>query len=354
VTSSQGNYSGHVALTVWNFTLPQAPTLKSSFLFFQAASLAANREMLRNKLFPLSTNPADQPELMKNFGLSATHVGPFSGADIGRCSMSPAPSAAQFQALAANNQKGLMLYDYSADEIGKCSNLYPTIKQWAFNMHQAGIKNLISMSPTPALYDDGSGKGHSAVDIWVLLPVMYNNSASRVKEVLQKGDTVWSYNTLVQDAYSPKWLIDFDPVNFRIQPGFISQSLNLTGMLYWRVDKWPADAWNNVNNAGTFASANYPGEGMLVYPGGPVGVKGVVASMRAKWLRDGVEDYDYVQILKGLGKEDVAMQIARSVGPDWTNWTRDPNAIENARKKLGETIDALMNAAPAGSRADSQ
>jgi len=73
-----------------------------------------------------------------------------------------------------------------------------------------------------------------------------------------------------------------------------------------------------------------------------------------KWLRDGVEDYDYVQILKGLGKEDVAMQIARSVGPDWTNWTRDPNAIENARKKLGETIDALMNAAPAGSRADSQ
>jgi hypothetical protein len=39
----------------------------------------------------------------------------------------------------------------------------------------------------------------------------------------------------------------------------------------------------------------------------------------------------------------MAMQIARSIGPDWTNWTRDPNAIEAARLKLGETIDQIKN-----------
>jgi len=181
--------------------------------------------------------------------------------------------------------------------------------------------------------------------------VMYNNSKSRVGEVLKKGDDVWSYNTLVQDAYSPKWLIDFNPVDFRIQPGFISQSLNLTGLLYWRVDKWPSDPWNNVNNAGTFSGANYPGEGMLVYPGQPVGINGVVASMRLKWLRDGVEDYDYVQILKNLGKENLAMEITRSVGADWTNWTRDPNAVEAARQKLGEAIEQIKSGAPVSSPA---
>jgi len=181
----------------------------------------------------------------------------------------------------------------------------------------------------------------------VLLPLMYNNNKGHVQEVLNKGDAVWSYNTLVQDAYSPKWLIDFSPVDFRIQPGFISQSLHLTGMLYWRVDRWGSDPWNNVNNKGTFSSANYPGEGMLVYPGQPVGVKGVVASMRLKWLRDGVQDYDYVEILKEHGKADLAMEIARSVGPDWTNWTRDPNAIEAARRKLGEAINALTTSSPA-------
>jgi Domain of unknown function (DUF4091) len=347
VTSNQGSFTGPIGLTVWNFALPEAPYLKSSFLFFQAGSLAADRELLRNRLSPLSTNPSDQAMLMKEDGLSATHIGPFSGADIGRCAMSPAPAVSQLKALVSVQQPGLMLYDYSADEIGHCTNLYPTIKQWAANLHQAGVKNLISMSPTPALYDDGTGSGRSAVDIWVLLPVMYNNSKPHVAEVLKKGDAVWSYNTLVQDAYSPKWEIDFDPVNFRIQPGFLSQNLNLSGLLYWRVDKWPSDPWNNVNNAGTYSSANYPGEGMLVYPGKDVGVKGVVASMRMKWLRDGSEDYDYVQILKQLGKEDVAMQISRSTGSDWTNWTRDAGTIESARKQLGEAIDQVMTASPA-------
>ena len=60
LTSSQGNFTGTVSLKVWNFALPASPTLKSTFLFFQAGTVAAQRELLRNKLSPLATNPADQ------------------------------------------------------------------------------------------------------------------------------------------------------------------------------------------------------------------------------------------------------------------------------------------------------
>jgi hypothetical protein len=342
VTSNGGTATGSISLTVWNFALPTTPSLKSAFLFSHAGTLEAQQELLRNRISPSAT-PASQMPQMKDRGLNATDTGPFSGADVGNCKMSPAPSVSQFKARTAGRQPGVLLYDYSADEIGHCANLYPTIQQWAYNMHQAGISNLVSMSPTPALYSDGSGTGRSAVDIWVLLPVMYNNSKSEVDRVLKKGDSVWSYNTLVQDAYSPKWEIDFDPVDFRIQPGFIDQSLNLTGLLYWRIDRWTSDPWNNVNNTGQFSSANYPGEGMLVYPGQQVGVPGVVASMRLKWLRDGVEDYEYIEMLKNLGKGDLAMQIARSVGPDWTHWTRDASAIESARQQLGEAINQIVN-----------
>ena len=342
VTSDQGEFTGRISLTVWNFSLPTTPSLKSAFLFSNAGTVEAQQELLRNKLSPSAT-PASQMPLMKGRGLNATDTGPFSGADVGNCKMSPAPSVSQFKSRTAGQQPGVLLYDYSADEIGHCTNLYPTIQQWAYNMHQAGISNLVSISPNPGLYNDGSGTGRSAVDIWVLLPVMYNNAKTEVDHVLKKGDSVWSYNTLVQDAYSPKWEIDFDPIDFRIQPGFINQSLNLTGLLYWRIDRWTSDPWNNVNNTGAFSSANYPGEGMLVYPGQQVGVKGVVASMRLKWLRDGVEDYEYVQILKNLGKEDVALQIARGVGPDWTHWTRDAGAIESARQQLGQAINQIMN-----------
>ena len=108
LTSSQGNITGTISLKVWNFSLPTAPALKSSFLFFQAGTLAAQRELLRNKISPLSTNPADQASLMKENGLSTTHTGPFSGADVGRCDMSPAPSVSQFKALAAAQQPGLI------------------------------------------------------------------------------------------------------------------------------------------------------------------------------------------------------------------------------------------------------
>ena len=154
-----------------------------------------------------------------------------------------------------------------------------------------------------------------------------------------KGDQIWSYNGLVQDSYSPKWQIDFDPINFRIQPGFISQSLGLKGLLYWRVDLWSQDPWTEVNVA---AFSTYPGEGMLVYPGAKVGIQGVAPSMRLKWLRDGVEDYEYIELLKKTGQGPWALKVAADVGADWSHWTRDPNILGLARQKLGSQLDQVQ------------
>lgn len=341
VTSSQGSTTGEISLQVWHFTLPAQPTLKSSFAYWTADSLAAEEELLRNRISPLSVPEANQTGLVKNFGLGSNNISFFSGADVSSCTMSAAPSVAQFAAAKAANLTSLYLFDYSADEVGNCTNLYPTIQKWAYNMHQAGINNLVTIAPVTALFSDGSTTGRSAVDDWVVLPVEYNGSISTIKEALAKGDEVWSYNTLVQDAYSPKWEIDFSPINFRIQPGFINQSLGLTGLLYWRIDDWNSSPWTNVNNAGTFSSNNYPGEGVLVYPGSTVGVTGVAPSMRLKWIRDGEQDYEYVALLKKAGKGTWALQVADSVGPDWTNWTRSISALASARQQLGEELDTL-------------
>src|SRR5207245_11035086 len=134
-------------------------------------------------------------------------VAPYRGHSPGHRAMAPAPPANQFQAAAAAQAPGLPLFDYSADEVSNCSNLYSMIRQWAYNMHQAGINNLVTMRPTRALFNDGSGTGRSAVDIWGVLPVMYDGAKTYVNEALQKGDAVWSYNDTVQDSYSPKWEI---------------------------------------------------------------------------------------------------------------------------------------------------
>jgi hypothetical protein len=347
VTSDQGSVGGTLALTVWNFTLPVKPTLKSDFLFWTDGTLKAQQELLRNRIAPGTATASDFSTLVTGYGYGQSNTGFYSGADIGNCTMSAPPTVGQFQAAAAPIlQAGMMAYNYSADEIDSCTGLYPSIIQWAYNMHQAGVNNLVTMAPVPALYSDGSGTGRSAVDIWAMLPVMYDGATTQVAQVLAKGDSVWSYNTMVQDAYSPKWQIDFAPANFRIQPGFISQSLGLTGILYWRLDKWSNDPWNLVNNVGVFNASNYPGEGMLVYPGAQVGIpQSVAPSMRLKWLREGIEDYEYVDLLKKAGRGAWAINLARSVGADWVNWTQDPSRMMAVRNQMGDALDQIGAAA---------
>ena len=67
--------------------------------------------------------------------------------------------------------------------------------------------------------------------------------------------------------------------------------------------------------------------------------------MRLKRIRDSVEDIEYVEILKRLGRGDWALQVVRTVAADWVNWTRDPNALESARRQLGQVIDRLTGGA---------
>lgn len=346
VTSDQGMVISRINLRVWNFELPLKPSLSSAFLVYGDQTKQAAEEILKHKLNPQfnsNSKPELERELIDQWGLKSVNLGFWSGAQNDNCQMSPPPSVADIQAEAALHQPDLFKYTYSADEIDRCTNLYASMKQWGRVIHEAGASNLVVMAPVPELYDDGSGTGRSAIDIWVVLPNMYEESADRISEVRQKGDQVWSYNALVQDGYSPKWQIDFTPINFRIQPGFISQSLGLTGLLYWRIDLWTTDPWNNIN---TFFNRNennrpYPGEGMLVYPGAQVGVEGIVPSMRLKWLREGVEDYEYVEIMKRLGQAGRAIEISRSVGSDWYNWTKDPNVLESVRRQLGEEIEGI-------------
>src|SRR6185437_10594230 len=340
VSSNQGSYTGSVTLTVWHFALPETPYLKSSMVFWAQDSLPAEQEILRNRLNPASSDPSNQGSLMAQ-GLQSVAIKYDSGAHAGSCAMTGPPSMAQIKSTTALQNQNLLMYDYSADEVGYCTSLYPLIKQWGYNLHQAGIKNLVTMAPNPALYDDGSGTGRSAVDIWTILPLSYDYNVSQMATVLAKGDSIWSYNALVQDAYTPKWEIDFAPINFRVQPGFISQSLNLTGLLYWRVDYWASDPWTWVNNTGQFSGNNYPGEGQLVYPGADVGIAGVAPSMRLKSLRDGSEDYDYIQMLKNAGYGSWAMNLAYSVGPNWTNWTRSNSLIESVRLQMGQALDQI-------------
>ncbi len=340
ITSGQGQASVQVTLHVWNFTLPKVPSFKTSYQADPShQDTYLTHELLRNRVSPDWVNLRDERALIDQWGLTSTNAWFSTGLGISNCNTAvvpPAPSIAQFQAVQVKHQPDVLLYNFSADEVSQCPKQYPALRQWAGNMHAVGIKNLVTVIPTPALEDDGTGSGRSAVDIWVELPAQYDQAAQEIAKVMAKGDSVWSYNVLVQDGYSPKQEISFTPLDYRLNLGFISQSLGIGGFQQWRVDRWTSDPWNSLSQYNGVYS-----DGLLVYPGDQIGLIGYAPSMRLKWSRDGVNDFEYVEILKKLGQGAWALQQAQSVGPDWRNWTRDYTQVEAVRIALGNQIERL-------------
>ena len=197
------------------------------------------------------------------------------------------------------------------------------------------------MAPIPALEDDGSGTGRSAVDIWTMQPPEYDRHVAEVRKVLAKGDRAWFYTDLSPDDYSPKWAVDAPPADYRI-PSLIDESLGLTGELYWALNKWHARAWDDVeysDGGGVFSA----GEGILTYPGSDAGIASLVPSMRLKWIRDGMYDADEVSLLKACGRGAWALAQTRTVATDWHRWSEDSNAIDAIHFKLAKELDAHCN-----------
>ena len=356
VTSDEGKAAISVVLNVWNFELPLRPSLLSAFnvsndtnsnpRVFYGDEKQNQELLLRHKIMPVSVDPRYEREFTQKLGLSISRIEYFQHATYGNCKQPPAPPVADLLSLKAKHQAGVRLYLHLADEISECPNIFPILKQWARNARQAGLTPLLTAIPLPELRDDGSGAGHSVADIWVLLPKQFISNSADVAAALKKGDRVWSYTAIVQDNFSPKWEIDFRPINYRIY-GFLNQSAGATGLLYWSVNSWAVgptkDPWNNITYIEN-GKPEPPGEGWLVYPGAEVGDEAFVPSMRLKWIRKGIEDYEYVEILKRLHRGDWALALIKTVAADWAQWSQDPMAVESVRRQLGAEIDRISSA----------
>jgi len=359
VTSDQGVATAQVSLTVWAFELPARPSLKSSFGINSRRmdDLAQQDLLIAHKLMPATLTPG---QVARHGGRVSTTGLPWysnngsllDGTAQGGKTMDPPPRAAAVAAKVDAYPRDLDLHQYVADEIAGFTAIFPTVRAWARAFHSTRARTLVTVPPTAALlHENEDGTGRAAVDLWVMLPAQFRPEDPAFREAVSGGAEIWSYNTLVQDDYSPKWLIDYLPVGWRLQPGFISQSLSLTGLLYWTVDRWAnTDYWDDpyFHQGGD----RFAGDGTLIYPPrtpsfdtGLAATRSGVPSMRLKWLRKGVEDFEYVQLLKEHGRGAFALEVARSVGADWRRWSKDTAAVAEARMRLGRALDDLHKGA---------
>jgi len=79
----------------------------------------------------------------------------------------------------------------------------------------------------------------------------------------------------------------------------------------------------------------------MIYPPSPIGSTEPAPGIRLKALRDGIQDYEYVQILNGLGQTAFVNSVIQPIASGWGNWTHDPNTLEAARLQLGQKLSLL-------------
>jgi hypothetical protein len=84
-----------------------------------------------------------------------------------------------------------------------------------------------------------------------------------------------------------------------------------------------------------------PGDGIFLYPPAPIGSTESAPGIRLKAIRDGIQDYEYAHMLKNLGQLSVVDSTVLPIAGSWSNWNRDPNALQNARATLGQLLHQL-------------
>ncbi len=148
---------------------------------------------------------------------------------------------------------------------------------------------------------------------------------------------------------------------------WITRKFGVEGFEYYCYNLWKdgnmSGKWPAVPHSpqGFARSVTYNGDGNLFYPG----PDGPFSSMRFENIRDGIEDWESLQVLddcvavmegkikrdKSLANPETSKLMAEAkriseipeevTKKDFTSWTWEPEVLIKAHKDLGDTIDKL-------------
>jgi hypothetical protein len=151
-------------------------------------------------------------------------------------------------------------------------------------------------------------------------------SVARAGAAHDRSKSVWIYNGILPHAGT--FLLDADAISPRVN-GWLAGMFDIARWFYWESTYWyglhgatPIDPFTEPeslhNDDGDWAN----GDGVLLYPGRQLdafqdhslGFEGVVASIRLKNWRRGIEDAGYLQLARARDPQ-AADSIARSLIP---------------------------------------
>jgi len=267
-------------------------------------------------------------------------------------------------------EKGLLdaAYVYWYDE--PTTTAYPIVMRGFRKLKEAApdIRRMLTEQVEPEL--------HGGPNLWCPLTMWYDHE--RAEERRQAGDRFWWYICTIPKAPYPGLFTDHAGTEFRVwlwqtwkygMDGILIWSSNLwtTGKAYPKTPQNPYEdpmSWISDRHAKVGEKVPWGnGDGRFIYPPEAAAtgqqeetvLDGPVDSIRWEMLRDGIEDYEYMVLLKRLleakKKEGLSrrkyrryaalLEVPKSVTADLKTFTKDPAPIEAHRNRVAEAIERL-------------
>lgn len=177
--------------------------------------------------------------------------------------------------------------------------------------------------------------------------------ATRMKNEVAGGDENWVY--YCWEPLGPYTTFDASRQTLEQRVALWQAMDNdVTGFLYFAANLYSNGIWRTIHCKNAGGDIVY-GDGLLLYPGTYPGadkpLDGPVSSMRFESLRDGIEDWMYLDAAKSLIPESVYDALMDNVTVSAVEWCRDSELFFSTRVALGNMIESAVSAGDAPAEA---
>ena len=234
---------------------------------------------------------------------------------------------------------------------------YEGTRKWGALVKKAtsGVPFLVTRTPVPPKDNPEWGVFQGYVDNYSIHGNHLNNPEVKrtIEEEKARGGEITWYVSCDQRFPQPNYFIDAPAMDLVMIP-WITARYNMDGILYWAINWWSqtSNPWLDANtfHSGFLCSNGWilNGEGSLWYPGdhverytGQPNVDGPVSSIRFELLREGIEDYVYLTMLKDLGDGDFAWDQVRNLVVDVRAFSRNVEELYSVRRAMAKRIEEL-------------
>ncbi len=253
-----------------------------------------------------------------------------------------------------NGWKEKLVFNSPIDE-PNTKEEYDETREWAKLVHEAAPSVPFLSTESPVTDNPEWGKLNGAVNNFSIHGNALNDPEVKkaIREEQSKGGEMTWYISCDQIYPQPNYFIDAPAMDPVMVP-WITEQYKMVGFLYWAANFWTEtpNPWLDAVTfiSGYLCSDGYVlnGEGSLLYPGdyvkrftGQPDVDGPVSSLRFELLREGIEDYDYIQMLKNAGQKEFADQLVNKMVIDVSTFSRNVADLYAARKAMALQLEKI-------------